>query len=195
MVTPRNTFLFGRILTRTNATCGSNLWRRSLNTLTRPFITTVVMNHEPYRSWRNDTRPMRKMSQSVWSMSMDTLTVRANFRVNMRSEISSWNERTNYRHPRANRRYSGHPRLSTANACGRSDRQTLSDPWALDGLESRADAQRMVDLHETLLGIEYHDRRLTYTTLQDRPREFLAATGLTHAEFAHLLPAFATAYA
>src|SRR2546428_2998381 len=36
---------------------------------------------------------------------------------------------------------------------------------------------------------------LTNTTLQDRPREFLAATGLTHAEFAHLLPAFATAYA
>jgi hypothetical protein len=36
---------------------------------------------------------------------------------------------------------------------------------------------------------------LTYTTLQDRPREFLAATGLTQAEFAHLLPAFATASA
>jgi hypothetical protein len=36
---------------------------------------------------------------------------------------------------------------------------------------------------------------LTYTTLQDRPREFLAATGLTHAEFARLLPTFATAYA
>ena len=36
---------------------------------------------------------------------------------------------------------------------------------------------------------------LTYTTLQNRPREFLAATGLTHAEFARLLPAFATAYA
>src|SRR5919204_2486934 len=36
---------------------------------------------------------------------------------------------------------------------------------------------------------------LTYTALQDRPREFLAATGLTHAEFTHLLPAFATAYA
>ena len=34
-----------------------------------------------------------------------------------------------------------------------------------------------------------------YTILQDRPREFLAATGLTHAEFARLLPAFATAYA
>jgi len=34
---------------------------------------------------------------------------------------------------------------------------------------------------------------LTYTTLQDRPREFLAATGLTHAECAPLLPAFATA--
>src|SRR6266705_2191589 len=36
---------------------------------------------------------------------------------------------------------------------------------------------------------------LTYPTLQNRPREFLAATGLTHAEFARLLPAFATAYA
>src|ERR671929_1832218 len=36
---------------------------------------------------------------------------------------------------------------------------------------------------------------LTYATLQDRPREFLAATGLTHGEFARVLPAFATAYA
>jgi Helix-turn-helix of DDE superfamily endonuclease len=36
---------------------------------------------------------------------------------------------------------------------------------------------------------------LTYTALQNRPREFLAATGLTHAEFARLLPAFVTAYA
>jgi hypothetical protein len=36
---------------------------------------------------------------------------------------------------------------------------------------------------------------LTYTALQDRPREFLAVTGLTHAAFARLLPAFATAYA
>ena len=36
---------------------------------------------------------------------------------------------------------------------------------------------------------------LTYSTLQDRPREFLAATGLTHEEFARLLPAFAVAYA
>lgn len=34
---------------------------------------------------------------------------------------------------------------------------------------------------------------LTYTTLKDRPREFLAATGLIHAEFARLLPAFAAA--
>ncbi len=41
----------------------------------------------------------------------------------------------------------------------------------------------------------YTYRMLTYTTLQNRPREFLAATGLTHAEFARLLPAFATAYA
>src|SRR5215468_7626730 len=31
--------------------------------------------------------------------------------------------------------------------------------------------------------------------LQDRPREFLAATGLTHDEFARVLPAFAAAYA
>src|SRR5499426_443920 len=36
---------------------------------------------------------------------------------------------------------------------------------------------------------------LTYTILQDRPREFLAATGLTHDEFARVLPAFAAAYA
>jgi hypothetical protein len=36
---------------------------------------------------------------------------------------------------------------------------------------------------------------LTYTTFQDRPREFLAATGLTPAECAPQLPAFATAYA
>src|SRR5467141_3775457 len=34
---------------------------------------------------------------------------------------------------------------------------------------------------------------LTYSTLQDRPREFLAATGLTHDEFARVLPAFAAA--
>src|ERR1700716_4582250 len=36
---------------------------------------------------------------------------------------------------------------------------------------------------------------LTYTTLQDRPREFVAAPALTHDEFARLLPAFAAAYA
>jgi Helix-turn-helix of DDE superfamily endonuclease/DDE superfamily endonuclease len=36
---------------------------------------------------------------------------------------------------------------------------------------------------------------LTYATLQDRPREFLAATSLTHDEFARVLPAFAAAYA
>src|SRR4051794_2795247 len=34
---------------------------------------------------------------------------------------------------------------------------------------------------------------LTYLTLQDHPREFLAATRLTPEEFAHLLPAFAAA--
>jgi hypothetical protein len=36
---------------------------------------------------------------------------------------------------------------------------------------------------------------ITYSTLQDRPREVLAATGLTHDEFARVLPAFAAAYA
>jgi hypothetical protein len=36
---------------------------------------------------------------------------------------------------------------------------------------------------------------LTYATLQDRPRAFLAATGLTPDEFARVLPAFAAAYA
>src|ERR1700704_6316008 len=36
---------------------------------------------------------------------------------------------------------------------------------------------------------------LTYSTLQDRPREFLAATGLTHDEFARVLLAFAAVYA
>jgi Helix-turn-helix of DDE superfamily endonuclease len=36
---------------------------------------------------------------------------------------------------------------------------------------------------------------LTYATLQDRPREFLAATGLTHDEFTRVLPAYAAAYA
>src|SRR3989442_9583651 len=50
-------------------------------------------------------------------------------------------------------------------------------------------------IQETLSGIVYNYRMLTYTILQDRPREFLAATGLTHAEFARLLPAFAPAYA
>src|SRR5215472_1535948 len=36
---------------------------------------------------------------------------------------------------------------------------------------------------------------LTSATLQDRPREFLAATGRTHDEFARVLPAFAAASA
>ena len=35
---------------------------------------------------------------------------------------------------------------------------------------------------------------LTYLTLQERPRELLAATGLTSEEFARLVPAFAAAY-
>lgn len=36
---------------------------------------------------------------------------------------------------------------------------------------------------------------LTYATLKDKAREFLAATSLTHEEFARLLPAFAAAMA
>lgn len=36
---------------------------------------------------------------------------------------------------------------------------------------------------------------LTYSTIHDRPREFLAATGLTPDEFARVLRAFAAAYA
>src|SRR5262245_41993294 len=36
---------------------------------------------------------------------------------------------------------------------------------------------------------------LTYTSLHEWPREFLAATSLTLEEFALLLPAFAAAYA
>ena len=36
---------------------------------------------------------------------------------------------------------------------------------------------------------------LTYAIFQDRPRELLAATGLTHDECARVLPAFAAAYA
>lgn len=35
---------------------------------------------------------------------------------------------------------------------------------------------------------------ITYTTLKDRPREFLAATGLTSDEFLRLFPAFEAAY-
>ena len=35
---------------------------------------------------------------------------------------------------------------------------------------------------------------LSYIKLQDRPRDFLAATSLTLAEFAQLLPAFQAAY-
>ena len=34
---------------------------------------------------------------------------------------------------------------------------------------------------------------LTYTTLKDRPLDFLAATGLTHEEFLRVLPAFVAA--
>jgi len=35
---------------------------------------------------------------------------------------------------------------------------------------------------------------LSYDTLKDKPREFLAATGLRLAEFKRLLPAFQAAY-
>ena len=39
----------------------------------------------------------------------------------------------------------------------------------------------------------YNDHRLTYATLQDRPKEFLAATRLTPAALARLRPALAAA--
>ena len=45
------------------------------------------------------------------------------------------------------------------------------------------------------MGIVYTGYMLTYATLQARSREFLAATGLTHDEFARVLPALAAAYA
>src|SRR5437667_10219655 len=50
-------------------------------------------------------------------------------------------------------------------------------------------------MQQTLSEIVYTYSMLTYSTLQDRPREFLAATSLTHEEFARMLPAFAAAYA
>src|SRR5215510_10566091 len=47
---------------------------------------------------------------------------------------------------------------------------------------------------ETLSEIVYTQCMLSYNKLQTRPREFLAATGLTLAEFEKLLPAFQAAY-
>jgi hypothetical protein len=48
--------------------------------------------------------------------------------------------------------------------------------------------------HKTLSGIVYTQNMLSYDTLKDKPREFLAATGLRLAEFERLLPAFQAAY-
>ncbi len=53
---------------------------------------------------------------------------------------------------------------------------------------------KIFQIHETLSEIVYNSGMLTYTTLKDRSREFLAATGLTHAEFARVLPVFTVAY-
>ena len=50
-------------------------------------------------------------------------------------------------------------------------------------------------LHKTLSGIVYTHGMLSYNTLKDRPRDFLAATGLTLDEFQQLLPTFQDAYA
>jgi DDE superfamily endonuclease len=52
-----------------------------------------------------------------------------------------------------------------------------------------------LDIHETLSGIVYTLRMLTYIQLKARPRDFLSATGLTLTEFSQLLPAFEAAYA
>src|SRR5688500_14917359 len=61
------------------------------------------------------------------------------------------------------------------------------------------DDRRGIDRQPRLVlsfsGIVYNCCMLSYATVKDRPREFLAATGLTHTEFARLLPALATAYA
>jgi Helix-turn-helix of DDE superfamily endonuclease/DDE superfamily endonuclease len=46
-----------------------------------------------------------------------------------------------------------------------------------------------------IIGDSVYCCMLTYSILQDRPREFLAATGLTRDEFARVLPAFVAAYA
>src|SRR5437660_3253510 len=49
--------------------------------------------------------------------------------------------------------------------------------------------------HEkTLSEIVYTQGMLSYNKLQDRPREFVAATGGTLAEFEQVLPAFQAAY-
>src|SRR6266702_2376728 len=84
-----------------------------------------------------------------------------------------------------------------------SNTSTLSRPWWMMASYARANIDQALlairgkrnGVKETLSGIVYNDCMLTYTALQDRPREFLAAPGLTHAEFARLLPAFVTAYA
>src|SRR5262245_64399994 len=49
-------------------------------------------------------------------------------------------------------------------------------------------------VRKTLSEIAYNSCMLTYSTLQDRPRDFLAATGLTHEEYRRVLPACVAAY-
>src|SRR4029453_3977273 len=53
---------------------------------------------------------------------------------------------------------------------------------------------RLWVIEQILSEIVYNGCMITYTTLKDRPREFLTATGLTHDKFLRLLLAFEAAY-
>ena len=46
----------------------------------------------------------------------------------------------------------------------------------------------------TLSGIKYNRVMITYHDLKNKPKEFLAVSGLTHEEFLHLLVAFSEIY-
>src|SRR5712692_10064230 len=67
--------------------------------------------------------------------------------------------------------------------------------WCLRSRQSISSEVRGVTMKPLALAMGRSHSMLTYSTLQDRPREFLAATSLTHEEFARVLPAFAAAYA
>src|SRR2546423_967645 len=53
---------------------------------------------------------------------------------------------------------------------------------------------RLRSKQQTLSGIVYTQNMLSYDKLKNKPREFLAATGLTLPEFESLVPMFEVAY-